>query len=124
MRDMLFMHRICHVCHIFKMKKNDDEIRDLMFTEIGWTIPYYPMLTMLTWMRPAYFYFMFYTSLSIYIYIYTHTHMYYVYIYIYTVYIYIYIYVLQNRDMFYKTVIPDTGVLVPPTNARTRPDAP
>ena len=26
-----------------------------MFTEIGWTVMYYPMLTMLTWMRPAYF---------------------------------------------------------------------
>ena len=44
-----------------------------MFTEIGWTILHYPMLTMLTWMCPAYFHIII---------------------------------------LFYKTVIPDTRVLV------------
>ena len=39
----------------FKRQSRND-IRDLMFTEIGWNILYCPMLTMLTWVRPAYFY--------------------------------------------------------------------
>ena len=72
----------------------------MTFTEIGWTTLCYPMLTMLTWMRPAYFYFMicdsrhqgsgiYYIHICIYAYMCT-----YIYIYIsISMYMYIYIYI-------------------------------
>ena len=65
-----------------------NESRDLMLTEIGWTSLYYPMLALLTWIILfALQYLLCCKSCPAYI---------------------------HNTILFYKTMIPDTRVLVPP----------